>query len=172
MYNGPVVKFTAEHSNARLPERAHDTDAGYDLYSVDDLVIYSGERAIVRTGLTMELPGSFVEHTVYSRISGNHPACIDLNISWEAQIRPRSGLAFKKGITVINSPGTIDAGYRGPLNVILANHGSEPFVIKTGDRIAQLVFNLTMHPEIIMVDKLNESDRNRGGFGSTGVTNE
>lgn len=104
------------------------------------------ERAIVKTGLFLELP-----------------------IGYEAQIRPRSGLAAKKGITVLNSPGTIDADYRGELGVILVNLSSEVFTIENGDRIAQMVIAKHEQARWIEVEQLNETTRGSGGFGSTGV---
>jgi dUTP pyrophosphatase len=104
------------------------------------------ERTIVKTGLFIELP-----------------------IGYEAQVRPRSGLAAKKGITVLNSPGTVDADYRGEIGVILVNLSNEPFVIENGERIAQLVIAQHERAEWIEVETLSETSRGEGGFGSTGV---
>ena len=104
------------------------------------------ERTLVKTGLFIELP-----------------------IGFEAQVRPRSGLAFKKGITVLNSPGTVDADYRGEIGVILVNLSNEDFVIENGERIAQLVIAKHERAEWIEVEELNETSRGAGGFGSTGV---
>lgn len=104
------------------------------------------ERTIVKTGLFIELP-----------------------IGYEAQVRPRSGLAAKKGITVLNSPGTVDADYRGEIGVILVNLSNEPFVIENGERIAQLIIAQHERAEWIEVDALSETSRGAGGFGSTGV---
>jgi dUTP pyrophosphatase len=103
-------------------------------------------RAIIKTGLFIELP-----------------------IGFEAQVRPRSGLAAKKGITVLNSPGTVDADYRGEIGVILVNLSQEPFVVENGERIAQLVIAKHERAEWIEVDELSETSRGTGGFGSTGV---
>ena len=102
-------------------------------------------RALIPTGLALEIPPGY-----------------------EAQVRPRSGLALKYGVTLLNSPGTIDADYRGELMVIMINHGSEPFLVRRGDRIAQLVIAPVSHVEIVAVEELNETARGQGGFGSTG----
>lgn len=110
------------------------------------VVIKPGERAMIPTGLFMQLPDGF-----------------------EAQVRPRSGLAAKHGITVLNSPGTIDADYRGEVKVILINHSSEPFSIAYGDRIAQMIVAPVVQADFLAVPDLNETDRGTGGFGSTGI---
>jgi dUTP pyrophosphatase len=134
------------HPQAVLPAYAHAGDAGMDVCSVDELTIEPGARALVKTGLVFLLPEG-----------------------WEAQVRPRSGLALKKGVTVLNSPGTIDAGYRGEVGVILINLGREPFAIKPGDRIAQIVLAPVTQAEIREAAAIDETDRGTGGFGSTGV---
>tara|TARA_R110002050_G_scaffold41242_1_gene100025 strand:- start:12651 stop:13088 length:438 start_codon:yes stop_codon:yes gene_type:complete len=134
-------------SKHALPEYATSAAAGLDLRANLDesITINSLERTLVKTGIFMELP-----------------------VGFEAQVRPRSGLAYKKGITVLNSPGTIDADYRGEVGVILVNLSTEPFVIEDGERIAQLV--VAKHEQIAweQVTVLEESDRGEGGFGSTG----
>lgn len=104
-----------------------------------------GARALIPTGFALELPHGY-----------------------EAQVRPRSGLAIKHGVTLLNSPGTIDSDYRGELMVILINHGSEPFIVRRGDRIAQLVITPVASVEIVAVDALGATGRGEGGFGSTG----
>ncbi|MDQ2992609.1 MAG: dUTP diphosphatase [Candidatus Eremiobacteraeota bacterium] len=111
----------------------------------DDLTIAPGMRALVPTGFSIAVPPGF-----------------------EAQIRPRSGLALNAGITILNAPGTIDADYRGPVGVILANLGAEPFVVRRGDRIAQMVIAPVSRVEFEEVEKLPDSVRGDGGFGSTG----
>lgn len=130
-----------------LPEYATVAAAGLDLRAnIDEsITIGSLERVLVKTGIFMELP-----------------------VGYEAQVRPRSGLAYKKGVTVLNSPGTIDADYRGEVGVILVNLSKEPFVIEDGERIAQLV--IAKHEQITWenVEVLEDSDRGVGGFGSTG----
>lgn len=126
--------------------------AGADLRAnVDDrgeVRLAPGARALIPTGLRLAIPEGF-----------------------EAQIRPRSGLALKHGISLPNTPGTIDSDYRGPLGVIVINHGSEPFVIAHGDRIAQLVIAPVVQAEFAEVKTLDETSRGAGGFGSTGVSN-
>lgn len=129
------------------PQYATPLSAGLDLRAnLDDPInLEPGDHTLVKTGLFMELPEGF-----------------------EAQVRPRSGLAFKHGITVLNSPGTIDADYRGEIGVLLINHGKSAFVIEDGERIAQLVIARYEQVEWNEVDALSESDRGAGGFGSTG----
>lgn len=129
-----------------MPEYAHPGDAGADLAAVVDCVIPAGAWLAVPTGLSAEIP-----------------------IGYELQVRPRSGLAFKKGVTVLNAPGTIDAGYRGEIKVILINHGSEPFAIEVGDKIAQLVVAAVVTGIFEESQALGDSPRGSGGFGSTGV---
>lgn len=130
-----------------LPSRASAGSAGYDLCAAVDtpLALEPGDRALVPTGLAIELePG------------------------WEAQVRPRSGLALRHGLTVLNAPGTIDSDYRGEVGVILINHGREPFTVERGERIAQLVLAQVAEVEWIEIDALTETERGGGGFGSTG----
>lgn len=141
-----TVGFKRIHPDAVLPAYAHANDAGMDLRSVDDVVVPSGGRALVHTGLVMALPPMH-----------------------EGQVRPRSGLALKHGITVLNTPGTIDAGYRGEVGVILANFGDADFSVKKGDKIAQLVIAPVLQPAVAEIDVVDETDRGAGGFGSTGV---
>jgi len=182
----PRVLFKKTHPAARIPKQAYDTDAGYDLYSIDHVILKPGERAMVRTGLQMALPEPFTlgvndlsrgkESTIVGyEVRGPRTMAVlkpdvtwMVKACWEAQVRPRSGAAFKKGLTVINTPGTIDSGYRGDVNVLLVNLGDEEIEIQPGDRIAQLVFNLTVHPQLVEVAELPQSDRGEGGFGSTG----
>lgn len=128
------------------PGKSHSDDAGFDLRSREGVALEPAHRMMVPTGLFLELPQG-----------------------WEAQVRPRSGLAAKKGITILNSPGTIDAGYRGEVCVILYNTGDEVFTIARGDRIAQLVIQKLPDVSLVAVDRLNDSHRGDGGFGSTGV---
>ena len=128
-----------------FPKKAHSDDAGYDLYSRIDATLVSMSGMAVPVGFAMELPSGY-----------------------EAQIRPRSGLAAKHHITVTNSPGTVDANYRGEVKAILFNLGKEPFTIKRGDRIAQMVICKLPEIELQEVAALSESDRGTGGFGSSG----
>ena len=141
-----TVAFKRIHPEASLPAYAHDGDAGMDVRSVEDLTIPPGGRALVHTGLVMLLPPLY-----------------------EAQVRPRSGLALRSGVTVLNTPGTIDAGYRGEVGVILANFGDAPFAVAKGDKIAQIVIAPVTRAEIAEADVVDETERGAGGFGSTGV---
>ena len=135
-------------SNHVLPHYETIASAGMDLRAnlVKSVTLKPLERTIVKTGLFIELP-----------------------IGLEAQVRPRSGLAAKKGITVLNTPGTIDADYRGEIGVILVNLSSEDFCIENGERIAQLIISKHERAEWIEVEELSETSRGEGGFGSTGV---
>lgn len=141
-----TLRFKRIHPDAVLPAYAHPSDAGMDLRSVADLEIPRFGRALVPTGLVVLLPPLY-----------------------EAQVRPRSGLALKKGVTVLNTPGTIDSGYRGEIGVILANFGEETFSVKKGDKIAQLVIASVTQPSVEETTVVDETDRGAGGFGSTGV---
>ena len=130
-----------------LPLPAYQTEhaAGLDLAAAEEALLPPGGRAGVGTGLTIAVPEGY-----------------------EAQVRPRSGLALKHGVTLLNTPGTIDADYRGEIRVILVNHGSEPFAVRRGDRIAQLVVAPVTRVRWVEVEALPESARGEGGFGSTG----
>ena len=141
------VKITMmEGCSDLVPAKAHSDDAAFDLQSRSDMTVPVGKSTLVPTGVFIELP-----------------------VNYEAQIRPRSGLALKKNITLTNSPGTIDAGYRGEIGVIMFNHGPEEFVIKRGDRIAQMVITQLPEVELTVCESLSETNRGSGGFGSTGV---
>ncbi len=141
-----TLSFKRIRPSARLPRYAHASDAGMDVESAEALVIPAKGRALVPTGLVANIP-----------------------VGYEIQVRPRSGLAFKKGVTVLNAPGTIDAGYRGEIGVLLVNLGDEDFEIQAGDRIAQLVVSAVIQPEIAEASAIDETDRGGAGFGSTGV---
>ena len=140
------VSFKRTRPEAILPAYAHPGDAGMDLCSAEELSVLPGGRALVHTGLVICLPDGF-----------------------EAQVRPRSGLALKRGVTVLNSPGTVDAGYRGEVGVILANFGESAFDVRVGDRIAQLVIAPVTHVEVAEACDVDDTARGAGGFGSTGV---
>ncbi len=133
------------HPAARLPWRAHEGDGGADLHSVEAVVIPPGERRDVGTGLALAIPSG---HAGF--------------------VQPRSGLAFRHGISVVNAPGLIDAGYRGEVRVCLHNGGEAPFTVAPGDRIAQLVIQAVETPAFDAVVTLEETARGAGGFGSTG----
>jgi dUTP pyrophosphatase len=141
-----IVHFKRIHPQAVLPAYAHPGDAGMDLCACEAARIEPGRRALVKTGLVMELPPGH-----------------------EAQVRPRSGLALKNGVTVLNSPGTIDAGYRGEIGVILINLGDAAFAVEPGMRIAQMVVAPVTHACVEETADVAETARGAGGFGSTGV---
>ena len=140
------VKVKRINEAAIIPQYAHKGDAGLDLFSVEEKNITPGETALVHTGIQIELP----EGT-------------------EAQIRPRSGLALKYSITVLNTPGTIDEGYRGEIGVILINHGKFDFKVEKGMKIAQMVIKPVLRVSIVEADELGTTERADGGFGSTGL---
>ena len=158
--NVPVIN----KSSNELPKYAHKGDAGFDLranveeiendnylfnpikFNATTIILNPGGRVLIPTGLYMAIPEGY-----------------------ELQIRPRSGLALKYGITVINTPGTIDAVYRGNIGVILKNDGTEPFIIEQGDRIAQGVLNKVEEANLIETDSLDETDRSDSGYGKSGV---
>lgn len=131
-----------------LPAYATDGAAGLDVVAAvtDPVTLGPGQRGIIPTGIAIALPAGY-----------------------EAQARPRSGLALKHGVTLVNSPGTIDEDYRGEIKMILINHGAEPFVVNRGDRIAQIVIAPVTRAALTEVDELPETARGAGGFGSTGV---
>ena len=130
-----------------LPQYAKPGDAGADIVSRIDITLAPGERALVPTGIAIALPDGYV-----------------------ALVHPRSGLAIKHGVTMVNSPGTVDAGYRGELQIVLITHDPhKPISFKRGDRIAQLVIQQVEHAEFVEVSELPGSGRGKGGFGSTGV---
>lgn len=146
--NDPVpvlLKRLAGSEDLPLPAYATAGAAGMDVVSAEDVTIATGARHAVATGLSVAIPAGY-----------------------EIQVRPRSGLALKHGITVANAPGTIDSDYRGEVKVILINHGEEPFAIRRGDRIAQLVLAPVTRATWLEVAELDETERGEGGFGSTG----
>ncbi|WP_297189149.1 dUTP diphosphatase [uncultured Corynebacterium sp.] len=129
-----------------LPQRAHADDAGIDLHSAENVTLQPGERALVSTGIAMAIDTGYV-----------------------GLIHPRSGLAAKKGLSIVNTPGTIDSGYRGEIKVCLVNTDrSEAISIARGDRIAQLLIQKIELPVVVEVDELDETERGEGGYGSTG----
>ena len=152
-----TLKIKKLNDRAVIPQYQHEGDAGFDFTAIVDyrdamgeysetVTVSPGEKYIVSTGLSMAIPKGY-----------------------ELQVRPRSGLAYKHGITVINSPGTVDSGYNGEIKVILLNTGSNPFDMSTGDRIAQGVINKLPSVEIREVNVLPDTSRGAGGFGSTGA---
>ena len=142
------IRVRKLHPNAIVPQYMSDHAAGMDLCAALDepVILQPGERAIVPTGIAMAIP-----------------------IGYEGQVRPRSGLAIRQGITMLNSPGTIDADYRGEIGVIAINHGDAEVTFNHGERIAQLIIAPVVQAELNIVDELCETDRGEGGFGHTGL---
>ena len=142
-----ILKVKKLDPAAALPCYAHEGDAGLDLFANEETEIAPGRAGLVRTGIAVELPAGT-----------------------EAQVRPRSGLAAKHGLTVLNAPGTIDAGYRGEVGVLLINHGRAPFRVERGMRIAQMVVQPVLRVQVQEAASLSGTARGEGGFGSTGGT--
>jgi len=140
------VKIEVVDKEIPLPKYQTSGAAGMDLHSAEELVVPKGEFRMISTGLKLAVPSGY-----------------------EGHVRPRSGLAAKNGVTVLNTPGTLDSDYRGLLKVILVNHGKEDFKVNKGDRIAQIVFNKFETADLEVVDSLDETSRGEGGFGSTGL---
>ncbi len=141
-----TIKVQKLSEEAVMPKYAHEGDAGMDLFSIENYTVKPSERVLVKTGLKTEIPEGF-----------------------EMQIRPKSGLALNSGITVLNTPGTIDAGYRGEIGVIIINHSNSDYNIAKGQKIAQAVFARFEKAEIQEVSETSDSSRAKGGFGSTGL---
>lgn len=140
-----IVNILRVDKDLPLPNYAHEGDAGVDLCSAEDYILKPAETKLISSGIKIEIPKGY-----------------------EAQIRPRSGVALKNSVTVLNTPGTIDHQYRGVVGIILINHGKNDFNIKKGDRIAQLIFNKIESVDFNEVEELSETKRGDGGFGSTG----
>lgn len=145
------VKVKKIHPQAVIPAYMTEHAAGLDLCTVieEPVVLTTGERTLLPTGLAMEIPPGY-----------------------EGQVRPRSGLALKKGVALVNSPGTIDADYRGEIGIIVINHGPEPVTFEPDDRVAQLIIAPVSQAALVEVDELSDSDRSSGGFGHTGRNNK
>ena len=139
------IKIKKLHSEAITPKYAHQGDAGMDIYSVEELIIPSKERGLVKTGLSFEIPEGY-----------------------EIQVRPKSGLALNHGLTILNTPGTIDSGYRGEICVIIFNSSAKDYQVKKSEKIAQIVLKKVESMDIEEVNELSDSSRGQGGFGSTG----
>jgi dUTP pyrophosphatase len=144
--NKMKLKISKLDESAVIPRYEHLNDSGLDLISIDESEILPGETKLIHTGISIQLPQGT-----------------------EAQIRPKSGLALKYQITVLNTPGTVDEGYRGEIGVILINHGMHSFRVTKGMKIAQMVITPVIHVEVEEVDELSNTSRGAGGFGSTGI---
>lgn len=145
------IEFKKLNPKAQIPRYMTELAAGLDIHALpeENIVLQPGERCLVPTGLAVAIPPGY-----------------------EIQVRPRSGLAIKHGIALVNSPGTIDADYRGEIGIILINHGQEVFSINSGDRIAQLVVAPVCQAQLVEVEQLSGTDRGVGGFGHTGHSGE
>ncbi len=139
------VKIKKINPDSIIPAYVHEGDSGFDLYSIEDYILKPGERRGIGTGLVFEIP-----------------------LGYEMQIRPKSGLALKNGITVLNTPATIDSGYRGEIKVIIINHSNENYQVKKGEKVAQGVIIKVERVLIEEVKVVSETSRGEGGFGSTG----
>ncbi|MEM7794080.1 MAG: dUTP diphosphatase [Cyanobacteria bacterium P01_C01_bin.118] len=142
-----TIKFQKLSPAAIIPTYAHPGDAGADLVAIEQHILAPMQRLAIPTGLAAEIPQGY-----------------------EMQVRPKSSLALKHGIAVLNTPGTVDAGYRGEIKVILINLGADPFEITPGQRIAQIIIAPVLQAEFVIAEQLSESARGAGGFGSTGKT--
>ena len=140
------VNVVVKDAGIKLPIAETAAAAGCDIRSNHDATINPGDKLLVKTGLSVEIP-----------------------IGYEIQVRPRSGLALSKGITVLNSPGTIDADYRGEIKIALINHSNKDFVIKNGDRIAQMIISKYEQISFSLTESLDETERGEGGYGHTGI---
>ncbi len=140
------VKIQLMDLNAILPKYIHHGDAGMDVFSIEDSNLRPNERKLIRTGLKLEIPEGY-----------------------EIQVRPKSGLALNHGITILNTPGTIDSGYRGEVCVILFNASDKDYQVKKGEKIAQIVLKKVELMDIEEANELSDSSRDQGGFGSTGL---
>ena len=141
-----IKRISDAHNDIPLPEYATEHSSGLDLRSSEPVTLASGEFKLVPTGIALEIPEGF-----------------------EGQIRPRSGLAAKHGVTCLNSPGTIDADYRGEVKVLLINHGMKSVTFERGERIAQLIISRYEKVDVIDAEELTETSRGAGGFGHTGT---
>lgn len=141
----PEIKVKLLDTDAKMPEKNNPSDSGFDLFSTQDRLLQYGDRALVSTGIAVELPEGY-----------------------ELQIRPRSGRAINDGLTVLNSPGTVDQGFTGEVKVILINLGIDTIEIKKGDKIAQAVPSFIPKAKLTIVENLKETDRSDKGFGSSG----
>jgi len=140
-----LIGVELTHPDAKTPKYSHTGDAGADVYSVERRVIWAGTTAVIDLGIKLEIPDG-----------------------WEVQVRSRSGLAAKHGIFVLNAPGTIDSGYRGPCKVMLHNSSRETYTVEVGERIAQFVIKRAPQADFHQINKVGETERGSGGFGSTG----
>jgi dUTP pyrophosphatase len=172
MSSQPTIKIKKNYPDAIVPVRQHETDSGLDLYAYQFVKIISDDEKALKGDELKSRRGSTEKAII---LHSGERILVDTGVSatvgpgYEIQIRPRSGLALKQGLTVLNTPGTIDESYRGMIGVILINHSSKPQEIKTGDRIAQMIACPVLLSKIEIVENLDETQRGAGGFGHTGT---
>ena len=162
-----TIKLKAVHANAVIPQRKTRLSSGADIFSVESFTIPAKGWVLADTGLVVaDMPAlaGYLDKTLF-KLPHEH-----IEIGLELQVRARSGEAAKRGIFVLNEPGTVDADYRGPIKVILANFSNEDVVFPAGARIAQMVCGLVLYADYEIVDEVTETERGAGGFGSTGVS--
>jgi dUTP pyrophosphatase len=140
-----MIKFCLTNDSATMPRKAHETDAGFDVFSIEEVTLHSMQRTLVKTGVRVQLP-----------------------VGYHAKICSRSGLALNHGVVVLNAPGIIDNEYRGDIGVILINLGNETVTIKADSKIAQMIVERDYSHHVVEVDALSDTVRGVGGFGSTG----
>jgi len=146
----PIFKYKLIHEFARHPKKAHKTDSGYDVTSCEHKIINAGDWKAVKTGVQVEIP-----------------------FGWEIQIRPRSGLALNKGLTILNSPSTIDSAYRGEIILVIVNHGKYSYNVTPGDKLAQMVLCPVFDVDFVEVGDISTlTERGEKGFGSSGVNDQ
>ena len=141
------VRIQRTHEHAVMPKYAHEGDSGMDIFSVQDMILKPGERALIPTGLKIAVP-----------------------MGYEAQVRPKSGLALKHGVTIVNTPGTVDAGYRGEIGVIAINHGAEDYKVEKNQKVAQIVIPNVERANLEEGTELDGTSRGAGGLVSTGLS--
>lgn len=169
----PTIKIKKNYPDAIVPVRQHETDSGLDLFAYKYCKLFTGSGLVIKEGDLIS-SGMWVSSASVLCLDPGARVLVDTGVSatvgpgYEIQIRPRSGLALKQGLTVLNSPGTIDESYTGMLGVILINHSMQDQLVRLGDRIGQMIACPVLLSEIEVVDDLNETKRGAGGFGHTG----
>ena len=162
-----TIKLKAVHANAVIPQRKTRLSSGADLYSIEPFAVPAKGWVLADTGLVVaDMPNM----AGWLHEGPGHTSSCSMEVGLELQVRARSGEAAKRGVFVLNQPGTIDADYRGPIKVILANFSNEDVVFPAGARIAQMVCGLVLYADYEIVDEVTETERGAGGFGSTGVS--
>lgn len=167
----PVPVYLRPDCEDLMPKYAHETDSGADLFAAENAVVHAGDRALITTGVIVR---TYTRLHLRVNSVGTEHALLDplaVPVEMEIQVRPKSGLALKRGITVLNTPGTVDRGYRGEIGVILFNTSNQDFEIRRGDKIAQIVGCLVVPMSFLQVTDVDKTDRGEGAYGSTGTSN-